>query len=228
MCARPPQACRFGLQNHFSRFFMRYFSICSRCFLEWDIIQKLVGRRETANLMHFSFCFNTHQNTISSLHPFFVHIGQYLGCHLLPQAWGLHASLPQASIESETAFHTFKHGLSRQSQHLTQEGRNDPSVCIVTAHDLCHVLRPCLIKGRLHIQARQVQCWSYHRPHKVVSLRPCFLVDPRTNACRCARLIAHRLVSSRHPLFLHIRQDLGSPFSATDEGLLPFHVSSTC
>ena len=43
VCARPPQACRLGLQIHLSVSSMRFFSICSRCFLEWDTVQELLA-----------------------------------------------------------------------------------------------------------------------------------------------------------------------------------------
>ena len=82
-----------------------------------------------------------------------------LGGHLLPESWCFHASLSQASIES-TAFHAFEHGLATQPDI----SRKNPSVCIVTIHDLGHVLRPCFVKSRLDIRACQVHGWSYHSP----------------------------------------------------------------
>ena len=145
--ARPPQVCWLGLQIHFRRFFNEVFQHLLQVFLGVGHDPEVVGPHETANLMlSSSSFFNFHKNTFSLLHPFFFHVGQYWGCHLLSQAWCFHASLSQAAIECETAFHTFKHGLSRESRHLTQEGGNDPSVCIVT------------------VQVSHVQCWSDCRP----------------------------------------------------------------
>ena len=45
------------------------------------------------------------ENTTSFPQPFYLHICPNLGCHLLPQAWGFHASLSQTSVDTEAAFH---------------------------------------------------------------------------------------------------------------------------
>ena len=209
VCARPPQACKLGLQIHFSRFFNEVFLHLLQMFLGVGHHPEVVGPHETSKLLHFCFCFNLRKNSFSLLHPFFLHIGQYLGCHLLPQAWGFHASLSQASIESETAY-AFKHGLSRQSQHLTQEGRNDPSVCIVTVHDLCHVLRPCFIEARLDIQARQVQCWPCHRPvfhHGILFLLPLPVFMYHIRHHHLQVLAAYPIQSTNMQILFQMQQD---------------------
>ena len=66
-------------------------------------------------------------------------------------------------FKNEIALHAFKRGFTFQHRHLSQEGRNQPSMCVLVFHDLCHVPRPRFIKGSLDVHAGQVHCGSHYR-----------------------------------------------------------------
>ena len=101
------------------------------------------------------FTFNVQENAHSFLHSFFYIIQNQSSHFFLPQTRSLYASLAQTSIESETALHAFKHCLTFQPRHLSQEGRSQPSVCIMVVHNFCHMPRSGLIERRLDVQACQ-------------------------------------------------------------------------
>ena len=208
VCACPAQTCWFGFQIHFRCFFNEVCQHLLQVFLSVGHDPEVVSPHKTAYLMlSSSFSFYIQENSFSFLHPFFLHIRPNLRCHLRPQARCFHASLPQTSIEHEAAFHTFKCGLARQPRHLTQEGCNDPSMCILIVHDLGHMLRLCLIAGRLDIQACQVHRQSYHRSvshHRIpfflsrfsflslfISLfsSPSLSISPSLSLCVCLRVM---------------------------------------
>ena len=107
------------------------------------------------------FTFNVQENAHSFLHSFFYIIQNQSGHFFLPQTRSLYASLAQTSIEIETALHAFKHCLTFQPRHLSQEGRSQPSVCIMVVHNFCHMPRSGLIERRLDVQACQTHCWSW-------------------------------------------------------------------
>ena len=79
---------------------------------------------------------------------------------LLPQSGSFDAPLAVTSIESKTALHASEHCLSFKPRHLSQEGPEQPSVCVIISHDFRHVPRPRLC--RLDVQACQKHCRPYH------------------------------------------------------------------
>ena len=178
-----------GSRSTFAASSMRYFSICSKCVLEWDTIQKL-----SAHMKLQIWCAPPNSKTIKTAFALFHPHWPLSVLSSFTTSVGL--PLSRTSIESKIAFHTLKHGLVRQARHLTQEGRNDPSVCIVTVHDLRHVLQPCLIEGRLDIQAGPVQCWSYHHPvfHHGIPFPlplPMFLCHISSSSLACVGNLSH-------------------------------------
>ena len=163
-----------GSKSTFAASSMKSFNICCKCFLVgYD--PEVVSPHKTAYLMHSSaFSFYLQENSVSFLHPIFLHIGQDLGFHFLPQARGFHASVPHTSIEDEPAFHTFKCGFASQLRHLKQEVCYVPSMCIVIIHDLSHMLQLCHVKSPFWYPS--LPCTSSVLPPSRVSSRDFFLL----------------------------------------------------